>query len=71
MLGKSLLCTCTVENSIAQSGCTANRQLVSELRWKIHSFITLLVVLMWPGGDQSSIMGPRGAKMAAFSNAVE
>lgn len=26
---------------------------------------------MWPGGDQSSIMGPTGAKMAAFSDAVE
>ncbi len=26
---------------------------------------------MWLGGDQSSIMGPTGAKMAAFSDAVE
>lgn len=26
---------------------------------------------MLPGGDQSSIMGPTGAKIAAFSDAVE
>lgn len=26
---------------------------------------------MWPVGDRSSIMGPTGAKMAAFSGALE
>lgn len=66
-----LLSTHTVENSAAETGCTTNRQLVSGLRWKIHSFITGPVVWMWPGGDQSFIMGPTGAKMAAFSDAVE
>lgn len=26
---------------------------------------------MWPRGDHSSIVGPTGAKMATFSDAVE